>query len=323
MRNKVLALFLILSIFLSIILFVTAAEEQSFENIFIAMHTGSPGGGWYPFGGAIGAIWNKYIPGLTVSVHSAGGLAENLMALEHKRADIAFLNPDLSYQKYNGIDFYKGKSNKNMRMLFNITGGATHLIASPNSGIKTPLDFKGKRIGMPPVGNSLNLAANAIFDSYGLKEEDMKFFRGARADKADALKDGRVDVAIFALNFGSALVLDLIKSNNCNLVPVTGIYREKLIEKYPFYAPKSIPAEVYGLSEAVDCIGQFTFLGCDASLDENLTYVLTKTYFEHLDEIKEMYPPGKDLTIENAARIVICPIHPGSERYLKEQGILK
>jgi len=323
MKKFLLAFFLVSILLLFSVSIFAAAGEKSFENVFINLSTSQPGGGWYPFGGSIATICEKYIPGLTVTVQSSAGLAENLALLEQKKAEVVFSNPDMSYLKYRGIGNFEGKAYKDMRTLFNITGAPYYIVALQNSPIKTPLDLRGKKIAMAPVGNSLNLAAAALFDAYGLKEEDMKFFRGARMDKADALKDGRVDAGIFIMNLGSAVMMDLITANHCKIIPVTGEYREKLVEKYPYYMAYTIPKEVYGLSKDVDSYGLSSFLACDASLDEDLAYILTKTYFEHLDEIGEMYPPAKDLTLEGGARSIAIPLHPGSEKYFKEMGVIK
>jgi len=322
MKKFLLAFLLVSSLILFSVSIFATAEEKSFENVFINVSTSQPGGGWYPFGGAIATIWEKYIPGLTVTVQTSVGMAENLSLLKRKKAEIGFSNPDMSYFMYRGIGNFEGKAYKDMRTLFNITGAPYYIVVPQNSPIKTPLDLRGKRIAMPVVGHSLNFSAAALFDTYGLKEEDMKFFRGERMDNADALKDGRVDAGLFIMNLGSAIIMDLIV-NNFTIVPVTGEYREKLIEKYPYYMAYTIPKEAYGLSEDVDSYGLSSFLACDASLDEDLAYALTKTYFEHLDEIGEMYPPAKDLTLEGGVRSIAVPLHTGSEKYFKEVGLIK
>lgn len=323
MKKFLLALLLVLSLLLFSVNMFAVAEEKSFENVFINMCTAQPGGGWYPLGGAISTVWEKYIPGLTVTVMTSAGVLENLSRLEKKKIEICFSNPDSAYFKYNGIGTFEGKPYKDMRTLFNITGAPYNILVPQNSPIKTPLDFRGKTIGMPPVGHALNNAAAALFDAYGLKEGDMNFFRSEQMDTADALKDRRIDAGLFIVNIGAAILLDLITANDCEIIPVTGKYREKLLEKNPYYCAYNVPKEAYNLSEDVDSFGVVSFLACDASLDEDLVYTLTKTYFEHLDEIKEIYPQAKDLTLEGGVRSIAVPLHRGSNKYFKEMGVTK
>jgi len=323
MKKFLLVFFLVPILLLFSVSMFVSAEEKTFENVFITLSTGELGGGWYPFGGSIATIWEKYIPGLTVSTQTSVGLAESLSLLEKKKSQVCFSNPDMSYFKYRGIGPYEGKSPyKDMRTLFSITGAPYYLVVPQNSPIKTPLDLRGKRVGVAPIGQSMNIAAAALFDAYGLKEEDMKFFRGARMDRADALKDGRVDAAIFIMNLGSAVMLDLITASHCEIIPISEEYCKKITVECPYYVEYNIPKEAYALPEDINSFGLFSFLACDASLDEDLAYTLTKVYFEHIDEVGEMYPPAKGLTLEGGVHSSI-PLHTGSEKYFKEVGVIK
>ncbi|MBN2396541.1 MAG: TAXI family TRAP transporter solute-binding subunit [Candidatus Atribacteria bacterium] len=299
------------------------SEEQPYKDVFITISTSSQGGGWYPFGGAIGAIWEKYLPGITVTVQTSAGTPHNLMLLEQKMAEIAFLTADIGYLKYEGIGDFEGKAYRGMRTLYNFMGGPLYLIVSEDSLIKTPLDLRGKRVGIGPLGGaSLNIIAEALFDIYGLKEGDMSFFRGGRMDRAEALKDGRVDAGIFWVNLGSAVIMDLLASG-FTIVPLTNEYVKKIVEKYPYYVGFTITKDSYNLAEDINSIGTIPFIACDASFDEDLAYNLTKTFFNHLNEIAEMYPPEKGLSIEDGIRSIVVPLHRGSEKFFMEKGLIQ
>ncbi|MBE3138504.1 MAG: TAXI family TRAP transporter solute-binding subunit [Actinobacteria bacterium] len=323
--KKLLLVFLLVSILLLSMNAFVAAEQTDFKGKFITISTDQPGGGWYTFGGVLSILWQKYIPGLNVTVQTSAGGGENLILLEQKRIDIGLSNPDMAYYKYNGTGTFEGKpAYKDMRSLFNIVGGYTYIVVPQNSTIKTPFDFKGKKFGMPPVGSATNIRVQAVFDAYGLKEGDMEYFRGEEEDLVDALKDGIIDAAMFPLYLGSAIMMDLITANKCKLIPVTGTYRDAIIAKYPFYTAKVIPKEAHGTSEDCDTFGSYSFLAVDASMDEDLAYTLTKTYYEHLDEVKAMYPAAKNLSIQGGVNSVISiQLHPGAEKYFKEMGVIK
>jgi TRAP transporter TAXI family solute receptor len=323
MKKFLLSFLLILVLFTFSANAFTTSEEQSYKDVFINVSTSSPGGGWYPFGGAMGAIWEKYLPGITVTVQTSAGSPHNLMLLEQKMAEIAFLTPDIVYLKYEGIGDFEGKAYRDMRTLYNIMGGPVYLVVSEDLPIKTPLDLRGKRVAIGPLGGtSVNIAAEALFDVYGLKEGDMSFFRGGRMDRAEALKDGRVDAGIFMVNLGSAVMIDLLASG-FRIVPITNEYVEKIVEKYPYYVGFTITKDSYNLPEDINSIGVIPLIACDASFDEDLAYMLTKTYFEHLDEIVEMYPPAKGFSIEDGIRSIVVPLHRGSEKFFMEKGLIQ
>lgn len=323
MKKFLLVFLLVSSLLLSVNMFV-AAEQTDYEGVFITVSTDQPGGGWYPFGGVLATIWQKHIPGLNVTVQVSAGGMENLMLMEQKRVDLAFANPDYSYYKYNGTGAYEGKPPyKNMRTLFNMLEGFYHIVTPQNSDVNTIYDIKGKKYGMPPIGNAMNIAVQAMFDAYGIKEGDVEYFRGEEADQVDALKDGLIAATLFPMFLGSATMLDLITANHARLVPVTGAERDAILAEFPFYAAVTIPKEAYGTSEDCDAFGLISFCAVDASMDEDLVYTLVKTFYEHLDEVKAMYPAAKDLSVQTAGSSVVVPLHPGTEKYLREMGVIK
>ena len=324
MKKLLLVFLLVSSLLLSMNAFV-AAEKTDFKGVFITVSTDQPGGGWYPFGGALSILWQKYLPGLNVTVQSSAGGYANLGLLEQKKIDIGFTNPDMAYYRYEGIKTFEGKPPyKDMRNLFNIIQGFTHIVVPQNSTIKTPFDFKGKKFGMPELSAASNIRIQAIFKAYGLKEEDMTYFRGSEEDNLEALKDGIIDVTLIPMYLGGATMMDLITANHCKLIPVDGIYRDAILAEHPYYTPGVIPKEVYGTSEDCETFGNYGFLAVDASMDEDIAYTLTKTYYEHLDEVKAMYPAAKYLSIQKGVSSVITvPLHPGSEKYFKEMGVIK
>ncbi len=59
-------------------------------------------------------------------------------------------------------------------------------------------------------------------------------------------------------------------------------------------------------------------------LDEETVYQLTKTLWEHIDELGEIQHNLKGLTPQKAVQdIAGLPLHDGAIRYYKEIGVLK
>jgi len=322
MKRFLLVLLLVSSLLLSVSMFA-AAQQTDFKGKFIIISSDQPGGGWYPFGGALVTLWQKYIPGLNVTLQGSTGENDNLIKVEQKRADIGFANVSVAYDKSKGLGFFEGKpAYEDLRALFACGLTTFHIVTPENSPIKTPFDFKGKKYGFYPIGTAPNVVSRNIFEAYGLKEEDMKSFYGSEHDIVDGIKDKLIDVGLFATTTGSADMLDLVVSNNAEFVTVTGTNRDELLAKYPYYSACIIPKEAYGTSEDIDTIGVRWIMVVDASMDEDLAYALIKTFYEKLDEFKVMVPATKSYSIETAFTSGV-PMHPGSEKYLKEMGIIK
>jgi TRAP-type uncharacterized transport system substrate-binding protein len=61
----------------------------------------------------------------------------------------------------------------------------------------------------------------------------------------------------------------------------------------------------------------------DASLPDEVAYVITKAIFGNLEEFKKLHPALAALTPENMLEGNSVPFHPGAERYFKEIGLIK
>ena len=63
-----------------------------------------------------------------------------------------------------------------------------------------------------------------------------------------------------------------------------------------------------------------TFI-CNADLDDELVYELTKAVFENQEFLMKIHHFAKYTTPENAVKYSAIPLHPGAIRYIKEKGI--
>jgi NitT/TauT family transport system substrate-binding protein len=69
-------------------------------------------------------------------------------------------------------------------------------VVMPNSGIKSLVDLKGKRIGIPQLGATLETYVNAVLADGGVTDPNVKYVAtGIGAPMGEALKKGQVDAA--------------------------------------------------------------------------------------------------------------------------------
>jgi TRAP transporter TAXI family solute receptor len=53
---------------------------------------------------------------------------------------------------------------------------------------------------------------------------------------------------------------------------------------------------------------------------EEVVYAMTKGMFENLDQLIAAHADGKCITLENAVKGIAVPLHPGAEKYYKQDG---
>ena len=58
-------------------------------------------------------------------------------------------------------------------------------------------------------------------------------------------------------------------------------------------------------------------------LPEDLVYRITKSIFENVDKLGEAHSVYAGLTPEVMGAPTAIPFHPGTEKYLKEIGVIK
>jgi uncharacterized protein len=75
----------------------------------------------------------------------------------------------------------------------------------------------------------------------------------------------------------------------------------------------------------VETVGMAALWACRSDLPDDLVYKLVKAMYsdEGLDYLGKVHPAGKGIKKENAARWAPIPLHPGAEKFFKEEGFLK
>jgi TRAP transporter TAXI family solute receptor len=107
------------------------------------------------------------------------------------------------------------------------------------------------------------------------------------------------------------------------LLEVEESITDKLIEQYPFYTKVVIPAGTYPKQDAdVNSVAVMAMLVVTEDMDEDLAYDVTKAIYNNLDRLVTAHAVGKMITKEGALDGMPVELHPGAEKYFKEEGIL-
>lgn len=84
-----------------------------------------------------------------------------------------------------------------------------------------------------------------------------------------------------------------------------------------------IPANAYrGVDKEITGVGVWTIIVVTNKLSDKLAYDITKAIFDNAQFLKERHNYFKDVKPENIKDAIIAPLHPGAEKYYKENGIL-
>lgn len=321
MKRKI-SLIIVLS--LIVLAFAGCSNSDKQDTAFVNIGTGGTAGTYFPLGGAFAEIWNNNVKGVNATAQSTGASVANINLLLDEKVEVVIVQNDIVWYAHNGVNMFDGQKFEDLRGLCTLYSEPLQIVTTdPN--IKTLSDLKGKKIAVGAIGSGVEANARQIIAAAGLdfdKDIEAKFLSFSEA--SSGLKDKQVDVAFLTAGIPTAAIQDLSAQHDVYVVPITGDLADGLIEEYDFFTQFTIPAGTYkGQKEDVTTLTVKSMLAVSSNLDEELAYQLTKQIYSNHERIEAAHNVGKYITKETAVEGMSVPLHKGSEKYFKEEGIIK
>ena len=118
----------------------------------VARNMSRHGEGWF----------ERYLPGYTLQWHTFNAGPTAMEALFGKTADVTYVGPSPA------LNAYAVANGREIRLLAGAVNGGAALMVSPESGIRTALDFRGRSIATPQLGNTQDVSCRAWLQNNGL-----------------------------------------------------------------------------------------------------------------------------------------------------------
>ena len=118
----------------------------------VARNMSRHGQGWF----------ERYLPGYTLQWHTFNAGPTAMEALFGKTADVTYVGPSPA------LNAYAVANGREIRLLAGAVNGGAALMVSPESGIHSPQDFKGRSIATPQLGNTQDVSCRAWLQKNGL-----------------------------------------------------------------------------------------------------------------------------------------------------------
>lgn len=303
---------------------VTSGAALAQKTQFITVVTGGQSGVYYPVGVALAQHYAENIDNVRATAQVTKASAENMNLLQAGRAEIAFSLADTVEDAWNGREEagFKSKLDK-LRGITRLYNNYVHIIANPESGIKTIDDLKGKRISVGAARSGTELNARAIFKAAGLDYSDFsKVEYLSFGESVELMKNRQIDATLQSAGIGVASIRDLASAIKITVVPIP----QEIVEKVDSdaYVVDVIPANTYdGQTEDIPTAAIPNYLISHSGVSDDMAYEMTKVVYEKLDNLKNAHNAISAMDIKNAVTGMPVPIHPGAERFYKEKGIIE
>jgi len=306
---------------LSLVLICFGAPAVAGEVVRLSIATGPVNATWYPLGGAMTKIVGKQCPDIAITLET-GNAVKNCRTVGGNPNVIALTNLDNAYFAVRGEGDFKEK----IPLMGMMKGhfSQVHILTLEEFGINRVEDLRGKPVGIGAPASGHEATARPVLGTYGITYQDIKAKWLGPPEMVDALKDKTIAAAFIFAGIPIPGISELAITHKIKLIPISQEMIAKIVEKYPYFFPYQIPAGTYkGQSYPVNTVSIESYLVSNSALSQDVVYKIVKAIAENVDELTAIHPLGKFWTSERAAQNMIIPRHPGSEKYLREKGLLK
>ena len=133
--------------------------------------------------------------------------------------------------------------------------------------------------------------------------------------KQPQFKDGTLDAGFVVGGLGIAAVTELAVTRDIGIISDAEI--ASLTKQFPAYSAYEIPGDTYAGVIVRQALGIWSAVVVHESMPEALAFALTCTVYRDRARLLSVSPVVKDMTIANIRQLASVPLHPGTERYLR------
>ncbi len=305
---------------LLLLLAITGCGKE--EKTFFSIATGGTGGTYYPVGGALAQIISEHIPGVSAAAQTGAGSKANCNLIRTHEIESALTQNNVAYWAYKGTEFFEEQGPvENLRGIASLYPEMIQIVARKSENINSISDLRGKKVVVGAPGSGTEIDARRILAAHGITyddiDEDFMGFSGA----TQKLKDNQADAAFQTAGYPTSSIIDLSATSDIVLVPIEEDMISKLIDENKYYTKAVIPAGTYkGIDVDIPTVSLMAIWAVDANQPTDLIYQITKTLWEHRDELEKVHDKCKEITFDTALDGIGIPLHPGAEKYYREKG---
>jgi len=294
------------------------------QEEFITIGTGGQTGVYYVVGQSICRLVNRGTAehGLKCTAPSTGGSVANINAIKAGDQTMGVAQSDQQYYGLNGEQSFSEPYDK-LRAVFSVHPEPFTVVARADAGITNFGDLEGKRVNIGNPGSGQRATMDVVMDAMGWSKDKFSLASELKAtEQAQAMCDNKVDAFVYQVGHPNGSIQEAFSSCDSNFVNVAGDAIDQLIADNAFYAAATIPASLYeGVEEDTTTFGVRATFVTSADVAEDTVYQVVKAVFDNFDRFKGLHPAFSNLSQEEMISAgLAAPLHPGAEKYYKEQG---
>lgn len=317
---------------------IASSLAVSQELQLFRIGTGGVGGTYYPIGNLVAqAIGHPPdsapcpdseqcgVSGLVAIAQSANGSVANVTAVGKGLLESGFSQSDVAYWAHHGTGIFENEDSfPNLRAIAGLYPETIHIVARRDAGIRSVGDLRGKRVSLDEPGSGTLVDARLVLEAYGLSESDVEpeYIKPDLA--SDRMRHGELDAFFIVAGHPVSSIQQLARSTDISIVPIEGEARNALLKRYEFFSERVIESGTYRDVGDTATLSVPAIWVTRADIDGDLVYGIARALWNRTSRglLDNGHVKGREIRLENALDGVAIPLHPGAERYYREQGLI-
>ncbi len=288
----------------------------------LSIATGNTGGVYYVLGGRFGELITADTGGrLKATAAETGASVQNIQQLGTGTHQVAFSLADSAADAVNGTGAFNG-TKQPIAALGRIYPNYTQLVARVDSGITSAADLRGKRVSTGSPKSGTEVIAQRVLTAAGLDPaRDVVAQRLDIASSIDGMKVGALDAMFFSGGLPTPNITDLFTSMNGRVKLIdTAAQLDAMRQVNPVYQVATIAGSTYPGAVDTPTVVVPNLLLVPADMDPAVACVLTRSLYQHRDDLVKTNPAARDIQLDTARDTAPVPLHPGAARALDTLG---
>lgn len=261
----------------------------------------------------------KVYPNYHITVSEATGAVDITKRVKQGTADAGNCTGDTDNDNFNGLGVFAGSPNPNLRILWYFDDFVFQWAAARDAHITDITQLEGKKYNPGGAGGSIVTTTKNVLDLLGVHPQ---YFDASQQAAADAFQNRQIMGTAKGGPVPDSFIQQLQASVPLDIIGLTDDQLKKVIDKYPYYLPYTIPAGAYKDNKAVKTLS--VLVGAQASnrMSQDVGYHLVKAMMEGGQaEWKAAYPGAAKNDILKMTLNSPYPLQAGMVQYLVEKGI--
>lgn len=294
------------------------------DKKWFAIYGGVIGGSFSQFAGGINQAVKHKEPDLRLQIVASAGSVENTRRVNEDTNALGVVFASESSLGYNGQEiFAEGGPKSNIRMVTLLYFAYGQFSTLQNSDIHQLEDIVGKKIACGAPGSGTAKTLERLTRAAGIWGDFTPIYRGG-SSAAQELQDGQVKGFMWLVSVPNHAIIELTTMKSIRMIDLdTPAKKHGLYDKYPYYSAK-LPEGAYdGKVESVKTIMMPTVLIANKAVSDEIIYTILKHVYspEGHQAMLNTNKAASDMTMENADKAFVIPLHDGAFKFWQEKGV--